>query len=236
MRYLVAILVTIILSTPAIGQEAVTFEDYERAEGFLGNYTRSLVFNASVTPNWLDDGRMWYRNTTAEGVEFVLVDQDEHTMHYCHEALSRAVVQRGQDPHPMAELNCINISIKQILQPGSDAESRFISGALKGADFIYATGLFDYLPHPIALRLLRKLYALLAPGGSVFIGNLRHCPVSTWIMEYVLAWHLQYRTEETMLSLSTGLSPAPTIQRTVTDKTGLCVFLEVRKPSALPTG
>ena len=36
--------------------------------------TNSLVFQNSVRPTWLPDDRFWYRNTVADGAEFILVD------------------------------------------------------------------------------------------------------------------------------------------------------------------
>ena len=53
-------------------QESVTLEDYQRAENFLSANTRSLVYRTNVNPNWLDDGRLWYRNTITGGSEFIL--------------------------------------------------------------------------------------------------------------------------------------------------------------------
>ena len=60
-------------------QESVSLEDYQRAESFLSSNTSALVFHANVSPNWLDDGRLWYRNTVEEGAEFVLVDPVKKT-------------------------------------------------------------------------------------------------------------------------------------------------------------
>jgi dienelactone hydrolase len=60
-------------------QESVSLEDYQRAESFLSSNTSSLVFRANVSPNWLDDGRLWYRNTVEGGAEFVLVDPVKKT-------------------------------------------------------------------------------------------------------------------------------------------------------------
>ena len=93
MRYFLALFAFFVLSAPAHAQEAVTLEDYQRAEGFLGNYTRPLVFKATVSPNWLDDGRMWYRNTTADGVEFVLVDpaSGKRARAFDHQRLANAL-------------------------------------------------------------------------------------------------------------------------------------------------
>jgi len=59
--------------------EALTAADYEQAEKFLGYNTNPLVYGAGVTPNWLPAERFWYRITTAEGAEFVLVDPGSGT-------------------------------------------------------------------------------------------------------------------------------------------------------------
>ncbi len=52
----------------------VTTEDYSRAESFLSAATNPLIYYASVRPNWVDKNLFWYRNTTQEGNEFILVD------------------------------------------------------------------------------------------------------------------------------------------------------------------
>lgn len=61
--------------TPA----ALTADDYRRAEQYLATYTQPLVQGGAVRPNWLPDGRFWYRNITAEGAEYVLVDPARRT-------------------------------------------------------------------------------------------------------------------------------------------------------------
>ena len=74
-------------------QESVTLEDYQRAENFLSANTRSLVYRANVNPNWLDDGRLWYRNTVAGGTEFILVDPVKKTRKraFNHKKLAKAL-------------------------------------------------------------------------------------------------------------------------------------------------
>jgi len=52
----------------------VTKEDYEQATKFLGFNTRDLVYNASVDPNWLENGNFWYKVNTADGVQYVFVN------------------------------------------------------------------------------------------------------------------------------------------------------------------
>src|SRR5262249_48964897 len=43
----------------------------------MGYYTNPLVYHAAVRPTWLEDGRFWYRTTTSEGSEFILVDPEK---------------------------------------------------------------------------------------------------------------------------------------------------------------
>jgi dipeptidyl-peptidase-4 len=61
---------------PATAQEV----DYARAERLLPWNTSLLVTGDSVHPEWMRDGnRFWYRNKTAHGAEYVLVDPVRNT-------------------------------------------------------------------------------------------------------------------------------------------------------------
>jgi dipeptidyl aminopeptidase/acylaminoacyl peptidase len=59
-------------------QKAFTATDYARAEKFMGYNTNPLV-DHNVTPAWLPDGRFWYRDSSAEGSEFVVFDPVKQT-------------------------------------------------------------------------------------------------------------------------------------------------------------
>jgi dipeptidyl aminopeptidase/acylaminoacyl peptidase len=59
---------------PASAPPAPTADDYARAESFLAPAISALVVGGSVSPTWLPDDRFIYRSTTAEGVQFLLVD------------------------------------------------------------------------------------------------------------------------------------------------------------------
>lgn len=59
---------------PGPAQQRFTTADYARAEKFMGYNATPFVYNSGVRPTWLPDERFWYRNTTANGNEFVLVD------------------------------------------------------------------------------------------------------------------------------------------------------------------
>jgi dipeptidyl-peptidase 4 len=60
---------TTLAQTPVL-----TADDYARAEKFMPYHTGPLVLRAGVRPNWLPDGRFWYRITTEQGTEFILVN------------------------------------------------------------------------------------------------------------------------------------------------------------------
>ncbi len=57
------------------GAEVAAQADYSRADRLLAWNTSRLVSGDSVRPQWLADGnRFWYRNKTATGAEYVVVD------------------------------------------------------------------------------------------------------------------------------------------------------------------
>ena len=58
--------------------------------------TTPLVLRSGVRPNWLDDGRFWYRITTEKGSEAFLVDAVKRTKAGCD--LPQCSGGRGADP------------------------------------------------------------------------------------------------------------------------------------------
>src|SRR5256885_15516918 len=79
------ILLVLIFSFPVIGQQssdarrALTAADYARAEKWMGYNTNPLVFRSGVRPSWQGDDRFWYRVTTPEGSDFIMVDTAKGT-------------------------------------------------------------------------------------------------------------------------------------------------------------
>ena len=97
---LVLLLAALAAVLPAFAQErtgnapaAVTAADYARAEKFLAPAVTPLVVGGSVSATWLPDDRFTYRNTTADGVEFILVDPVKLTRGraFDHEKLAAAL-------------------------------------------------------------------------------------------------------------------------------------------------
>ncbi|MSR35945.1 MAG: S9 family peptidase [Gemmatimonadetes bacterium] len=66
-------------ATTPYAPDSVSSADYARAEGFLAQATGPLVYGATVNPQWLGDGRFWYRTATAAGTRFIVVDPARRT-------------------------------------------------------------------------------------------------------------------------------------------------------------
>lgn len=160
-------------------------------------------------------------------VELFLLDQDEDALACAHRALCRTLVERREALRGV-ELSALHFSVGQLLRPKDEAEAAVGRDVLGSMDFVYSAGLFDYLPRAVAKRLVRRLMAMLRPGGELFIGNLREDPASAFMMEHAVAWHLVYREPGEMLELAAGL-PDAAEARIVLDQTERCMFLHVRK-------
>ena len=74
MKLRILILATFVASM-AQAQPSLTASDYDRAAAQLSFNTGKLV-DHSIQPEWLPDNRLWYRNLTATGSEFVLFNPD----------------------------------------------------------------------------------------------------------------------------------------------------------------
>src|SRR5262245_42784939 len=72
--YLATILIVFCSLSVVSQTRTLTAADYARAEKFMGYNTNPLVLRGSVRPTWLPDDRFWYRITTENGNEFVLID------------------------------------------------------------------------------------------------------------------------------------------------------------------
>lgn len=160
-------------------------------------------------------------------VELLMLDQDEEALQTCHEELSRRLLDGHRGRLPVT-LSCLHYSVKQILKPADEAERRIQRDVLSGCDLIYSAGLFDYLPDPVASRLVQRLYSFLRSGGRLYVGNLKEAPDTFFTMEFIVGWHLLYRAPDDMIRIGQGLPPEAKIS-VDEDATGHCMFLDVQK-------
>jgi extracellular factor (EF) 3-hydroxypalmitic acid methyl ester biosynthesis protein len=139
--------------------------------------------------------------------QFTLIDQDHDALSSAYEQTLPEVMRlRGR-----ASVNCLHTSFLQLMK----AESVF--SRLPQQDLIYTVGLVDYLSQRRGRALASALYASLAPGGTLIIGNMFETPKGNlWPMEFICDWNIVYRSEAEMADLashlpgaeiSTGLDP-----------------------------
>lgn len=97
-------------------------------------------------------------------------------------------------------------------------------------DFIYAAGLYDYLPNGAAIALTRQLFGMLRSGGKLWVANFVPDIPDRGYMEACMDWWLTYRTAEEMESLLEGISPAELAAfRTFLEPEENIVFLEAQR-------
>jgi extracellular factor (EF) 3-hydroxypalmitic acid methyl ester biosynthesis protein len=109
--------------------------------------------------------------------------------------------------------------LKEEAKPGLN-QSRY--------DMIYCAGIFDYLSDRICKRLMNIFYSMLEPGGLLVATNVDASNPSRNGMEYLLEWHLTYRSVEQLKALVPDQSPAGSAHIR-SDETGVNHYIEVRK-------
>ena len=76
-RWWTAVAFLVVLK-PALAQGRL--EDYQRAQQFLSGNVRHLVYIADVNPHWIEKtSRFWYRKTSPQGSQFIVVDAEQNT-------------------------------------------------------------------------------------------------------------------------------------------------------------
>lgn len=154
-------------------------------------------------------------------VEFTLIDQDHDALATAYEqTLPETMRLRGS-----ASVNCLQTSFMQLLKPGN------VLAQLPRQDLIYTVGLIDYLSERRAKSLVASLYAQLAPGGTLIVGNMMETTTGNlWPMEFICDWSIVYRSERKMADLAAQL-PDATLS-TGLDPTGRVCLVTVRKRPA----
>jgi dipeptidyl aminopeptidase/acylaminoacyl peptidase len=71
--------------------DALTVQDYEQAERQLAQFKRSLVVGGQVSPEWGDGDSFWFRKVTADGWQFLRVDDDDVEPAFDHAVVAGAM-------------------------------------------------------------------------------------------------------------------------------------------------
>ena len=89
-----ALALALVSSTTTLTQGQGAAADYQRAEKFLGDEIKKLVFDGQVTPQWIErSNRFWYVKEGPEGKAFLVVDpaKGSRTPAFDHERLAASV-------------------------------------------------------------------------------------------------------------------------------------------------
>ncbi len=102
--------------------EALTVQNYQRAERMLGSFMQPRVTGNRVAPEWVGAGSFWYRSTTAEGWQFIWVDATRGTreLAFDHEALAAGLSEVVSDT-----LNPNRLELDELSRDGSAVEVRY---------------------------------------------------------------------------------------------------------------
>lgn len=155
----------------------------------------------------------------SDRAQFTLLDFNQETLAYTSRVLGEIKSKRGR----AAAIQIVKRSVQHLLK---DAGKH---GNTPKYDLIYCAGLFDYLSDQVCKRLANLAYDLLAPGGLLIITNVSIANPSRNWMEYVLDWHLLYRSAAQLAALAPESTP-PDRSSVQAIGDGVNIALEVRKP------
>ncbi len=105
----------LVVSALAQQSRVYTDQDYARAEKFMPYNVNSLVLHSVENPTWTTDGRVWYRDTGANGTAFILIDPAKKTKGRAFDqaklakALQPFALTRPNQPPPTIDPNHLPI-------------------------------------------------------------------------------------------------------------------------------
>jgi dipeptidyl aminopeptidase/acylaminoacyl peptidase len=77
--FFIATAISFVAITHAQQKDSLTIADYDRAAKMLSFNTTQYVDNGNVIAHWTSDNSFWYRNLTAQGSEYILIDAAKGT-------------------------------------------------------------------------------------------------------------------------------------------------------------
>ena len=159
----------------------------------------------------------------ADHAQFTLLDFNDETIHYTTRVLGEICRQHGR----RTRIEVLKKSVQQVLKEGS----RPLPGADRGYDFVYCSGLFDYLPDRTCKQLMNIFWNWTRPGGLVLATNVTPHSPNRRSLDLLLDWHLIYRDASRFGTFAPEGAAAESV-RLYSDDTAVNMFLEARKPDA----
>ncbi len=96
-------------------------------------------------------------------------------------------------------------------------------------NLIWSAGLFDYFSDKLFVRLVNRMYALLALKGELVIGNFSPYNTSRGVQEVVCQWYLHHRSEDELIELALKAGIPRENIRVDKEETGVNLFLHLEK-------
>jgi hypothetical protein len=82
-------------------------------------------------------------------------------------------------------------------------------------DFVYAAGLYDYLPHNVAVKLTQRCMQMLKPNGALLFANFSQELSDDGFMETFMNWALLLRSETDMWDIVNASVDRNTVEASV---------------------
>jgi len=185
---------------------------------------KARVFNLACGPA-VEVQRFLRDSPLSDLAELTLTDFNQETIEHANKAIADVKRQYGRK-------TVIQFQKKSAYQMLKEGQKPVVKGdaGQQEYDFVYCTGLFDYLSDATCRQLMDIFYDRLAPDGLLVVTNVDDYKPFRHMLEFVLDWHLIYRDAREAATLIPERVPADA-GRVVKDATGVNVFVEVRKPS-----
>ena len=122
------LIATLSLSCAAQPGKQYTTEDYAAAEKFMGYNVNPLAYKGTVSPHWMQDGRLWYRAVDETGTTYRIVDPAKKTdvVAFDHAKLAAALNAAGEGKR---KADPAHLRFAELAFAGSDRKLHLASAA-----------------------------------------------------------------------------------------------------------
>lgn len=162
------------------------------------------------------------RSPASDYADLVLMDFNDETLTHARGQLEKARAAHHRRANLTFHKKSVQQLVKESMRPGASgrAEQRY--------DLIYCAGLFDYLTDRTCKQLMALFYEWLEPDGLLVATNVDDRKPFRHSLEFMLDWHLTYRSAARARTLLPEGAPAEDC-RILQDTTGVNIFMEARK-------
>jgi extracellular factor (EF) 3-hydroxypalmitic acid methyl ester biosynthesis protein len=184
---------------------------------------KARIFNFACGPA-VEVQRFLGDSLLSEQVELTLTDFNRETLEHVEKAIQDVKGRCHRQTAVRFQKQTVHQLLKESLKPAAAGD-----GVKREYDFVYCSGLFDYLSDHTCAQLTDIFYDRVAPGGLLVVTNVDPSNPLRNGMAYLLDWHLIYRTAQNLRALLPDRAPDDAVQIR-SDATGVNLFMEVRKP------